>query len=492
MLWVALYCPTLPLDRIQRRLPDALALPVAVSEAKGNKRWIALANPAASATGIATGQPVATALALCPHVLLLERDAEDERQALNEAALACLRYTPSTRVCEHGLLLEISASVRLFGGRRALLNKILQSLRDLELNPSIGVAPSAHGAWLLAQSVKPLEAAIASRSQLAARLDGLPIGFLESTGDHLQTLIGIGCRHLGDIRRLPRAGLARRFGAALLDEIDRAYARSIEPCQWFEAPLRFEARLELIARVESAEALIFAARRLMTQLAGWLGARQAAVGQLTLTLHHERWRTSDRPLTQVVIRLAEPSRDPEHLLGLIRERLGQLTLDSPVEELSLSADDVTQADPANHELFPTVQSHSVSLNRLIEKLSARLGADAITRVHAKSDHRPEKCWGTRPATDSLAIAPETPLVARPAWLVKEPEALRLEGHRPFYGSPLVMLCGPERIESGWWDDGLIERDYFIAENDARQLLWVYRERRATDVAAQWFLHGFFA
>jgi protein ImuB len=55
-----------------------------------------------------------------------------------------------------------------------------------------------------------------------------------------------------------------------------------------------------------------------------------------------------------------------------------------------------------------------------------------------------------------------------------------------------MLCGPERIESGWWDDGLIERDYFIAENDARQLLWVYRERRATDVAAQWFLHGFFA
>lgn len=465
---------------------------MAVSEAKGNKRWIALANAAASATGITAGQPTATALALCPQVLLIERDAEDERQALHEAALACLRYTPSTRVCEHGLMLEVSASVRLFGGRRALLGRILASLRDLQLNPAIGIAPTAHGAWLLAHSVKPLEAAIASRSQLAARLDGLPIHLLESIGDHLQTLIGIGCRRMGDIRRLPRAGLTRRFGAALLNELDRAYAGHIEPCRWFEAPLRFDARLELIARVESAEALVFAARRLMTQLAGWLGARQAAIGQLTLTLHHERWRTSDRPLTQVVIGLREPSYDPEHLLGLIRERLGQLKLDAPVEELSLSADDVTQADPANQELFPTVQSHSVSLNRLIEKLTARLGAEAITRVHARSDHRPERCWATRPAIDTAPAPLDTPAAARPTWLMKEPEALRLEGHRPVYGSPLVMLCGPERIESGWWDDALIERDYFIAENDARQLLWVYRERRATDDHALWFLHGFFA
>jgi len=482
----------LPLDRIQRRLPDALVLPVAVIEAHGSKRWIALANAAASAAGIVPMQPVATALALCPEVLLLERDAADERQALNEAALACLRYTPLTTVREHGLLLEIQASLRLFGGRRALLGKILQSLRELALKPSLGVAPTAHGAWLLARSVEPLKAACASSNQLALRLDGLSINLLESTGEHLPTLSGIGCRFLKDLRRLPRFGITRRFGRALLDELDRAYGGQATPYTWFEAPLRFEARLELIARVENAEALGFAARRLMAQLSGWLGARQAAVAQLTLTLHHERWRTSERPLTHIQIGLANPSHDPEHLFALIRERLNQLRLDAPVEELSLSADDVTQADIANGELFPTAQSHSISLDRLIEKLSARLGTDAITRVYAKSEHRPERCWGMQSATQAAPASIAPPPAARPTFLMKEPKALRLCGHKPFWGSPLVMLCGPERIESGWWDDGLVERDYFIAENEARQLLWVYRERRANDVAEQWFLHGLFA
>ena len=62
-----------------------------------------------------------------------------------------------------------------------------------------------------------------------------------------------------------------------------------------------------------------------------------------------------------------------------------------------------------------------------------------------------------------AIPPESP---RPAWLMETPLELKLQRQQPVYGSPLKLIAGPERIEAGWWDDALIARDYFIAENDA--------------------------
>jgi protein ImuB len=60
---------------------------------------------------------------------------------------------------------------------------------------------------------------------------------------------------------------------------------------------------------------------------------------------------------------------------------------------------------------------------------------------------------------------------------------------------LSLLAGPERIESGWWDEGEASgegitgdqrRDYFVARNPQGEWLWVFRDE------AGWFLHGGFA
>jgi protein ImuB len=52
------------------------------------------------------------------------------------------------------------------------------------------------------------------------------------------------------------------------------------------------------------------------------------------------------------------------------------------------------------------------------------------------------------------------------------------------------LCGPERIESGWWDEALAERDYFIAQADDGALVWIYRARLPS-AGGGWFLQGRF-
>jgi protein ImuB len=71
--------------------------------------------------------------------------------------------------------------------------------------------------------------------------------------------------------------------------------------------------------------------------------------------------------------------------------------------------------------------------------------------------------------------------ARPLWLLPTPMAL--EARR---GS-LKLISGPERIESGWWDEHDVARDYYTAQNDEGQKLWVFRDHRTR----RWFLHGLF-
>ena len=92
-------------------------------------------------------------------------------------------------------------------------------------------------------------------------------------------------------------------------------------------------------------------------------------------------------------------------------------------------------------------------------------------------------WRTHQAAGSL------PAPLRPLWLIEPPLALSERNNRPFWESPLSLLAGPERIESGWWDSKLVLRDYFIAEDASHRLVWIFRER--LNASGAWYLHGRF-
>jgi protein ImuB len=77
---------------------------------------------------------------------------------------------------------------------------------------------------------------------------------------------------------------------------------------------------------------------------------------------------------------------------------------------------------------------------------------------------------------------------RPFWLLTNPVSLPVKQHRPFYGSPLRLIRGPERIEDGWWA-GLAVRDYYVAQAENGTRYWLYQERGSE---TGWFLHGLFA
>ena len=416
------------------------------------------------------------------------RAPEQEQQALQEVALWALHFTPQVTLHGSGLLLEVEASLRLFDGFDNLRNQLAGGIADLGLHAQLACAPTATAAWLLAQSGGDWQG-----KTLVEMLQPIPLDALDAARAHLDTLTGIGCRTLGQLRRMPRAGIARRFGNPLLREIDRAYGDEAEVHSWFSAPATFEARLELPAQVEHTEALLFAARRLLLQLTGWLNAHQSAVTSITLWLHHEPTRQRDHRSTPVTIQLASGSRDPNHLTLLLRERLAQVALIAPVIELALAADHIVQLAAPNHELFASAASEADSVVRLVERLQSRLGTDAVNQLSHYPDHRPEKSFHLQPIVQRHERRKGSTIsgsAARPSWLLPQPLPLITRQHKPYYQSPLTLLAGPERIESGWWDDSLALRDYFIAENELFVLLWIFRLRSGGG-GSGWFLHGYF-
>ncbi|MBI2223651.1 MAG: DNA polymerase Y family protein, partial [Betaproteobacteria bacterium] len=352
-------------------------------------------------------------------------------------------------------------------------------LQDMGYTAAIACASTATAAWLLARNGGSRVAI--ERSALEPVIAALPVAVLDCDAATRTTFAAIGAKRIGDLLRLPRDGLARRCGPRLLDILDRALGKLPEARRSFTPPEHFEVKLELAAEVTHSEALLFAAKRQLTQLAGFLAARRAGIQRFTLALLHEV-----QPPTVTEIGLVAPTRDVRHLIALTRERLAVLTLSAPVRALQLTAGDICALAAENYSLFRDGFNAQGEWQQFVERLRARLGQDAVYGIAARPDHRPEHAWyATQPGTRNVAIETRP----RPLWLLDQPQPLRTIASKPHYrNDALALIAGPERIESGWWDGTDAKRDYFIAQTPACATLWIYRERREP---CGWYLHGVF-
>ena len=513
--------------------------------------------PGAQQCGLKLGMRCATARSLAPECLLYPRDQRAEQNAYAQAAQVALAYSPSVYQHTHDtLLIDVTYSLRLFGGIRLIVHGLRQQLKRLTLQVQSGVAPTATGAWLLAQvarhstqhftqhSTQPSTAYLTpyssryacSQPKLERLLNPLPCAMLPSALPHLVWLKAIGCETLGGLRALPRSGLQRRVGTALLTELEQAYTQAVWRQVPYLAPEQFIEQLDLLDRLEHTTALASFAERLALSLCTWLAAKQYALRSATLELHHERGRHACPP-TALELAFGEPVWLMSQLMPLLHERLSRQKLAGPVVALTLRSKALASQHARSATLFPDPLHAPADYRRLLDLLSARLGAEQILQPAPLADHRPEIAnnWvpfdastlrptastatksavsttsksaasttiksaasaittqatsvtATRATRDTVSSTP-APLSERPFWLLAEPLLLNVRNDRPIYHGPLQLLRGPERIESGWWDHLRIARDYFVAQDQQAVRYWIYRERDTEQ--ARWFLHGVF-
>ncbi len=467
MLWLALHFHALSQEVFSRGA--AVPGPLAVVEKQGSRTWVIACNDAAAACGVRVGIVVPAAHALVDGLIVRRRDPSAERESLSGLAVWAGRFTPAVSIePPDSLLLEISTCLSLHRGLANLLKQARSGIGEMGYAAAMACAPSSHGAWLLAKA--GIEKAIRERARLEQILAALPVALLDQPPAVLEGLERVGAKTFGECLRLPRAGVARRFGQALIDELDRALGRLPEARAFFEPPPSFERSLELPAPVQDAEALQFAARRLLPELEGYLSLRQAGVQELELVCRHER-----REPTVLKLGFVKPTRDAGRMQLLLRETLGRTRLPSPVHTLVLRAPLVLPLSASTGDLFQT-RSSEADGDLLLERLRIRLGKDAVYGIETAADHRPERAW--RPCHEQAGVAAANR--HRPLWLLPQP--------LPCHDGRLKLTSGPERIESGWWDGGDVARDYYVAEDKNGAQLWVYCDR----ANGEWFVHGVFA
>lgn len=481
MLWLALHLPRLPLDIFRRSTEDTtpgtdanVQIPFAVSS-NGSRPVVLLPDATARGQGVRAGMSLSAAYALAPELRVRARDTALEAETLETLALWAEQFTPSLSLeFPDSLLLEIGGCLRLFDGLDALLDRVRQGLHDLGFDALLASAPTPSGALLLARS--GLELQVPDEETLRRRIGQLPVESLDASPRIVDALRRLGLRTLHECLQLPRDGLARRFGPELVDHLDRATGRMPDPRKPFVPPPDFTSRLVLPVPVPHVEQVLFGAKRLVTELAGFLLGRGAGVTRFTCSLEHE-----EMPATHVDIELSMPSRDPSHLGLLLREHLSRRQLPAPVEAIGLRCTETMQLAPRNFSFFTSRSDTTEERITLVERLRARLGRASVHGLVLVPEHRPELAFREAEPGTSSTYHPEK---ERPLWLLHVP--------RPVDPAGLQLLDGPERIESGWWDGNDIRRDYYTALDHKTSRLWVYRETDRRAESEHWFVHGVFA
>ncbi len=470
VLWLCLCFPSLALRLHRWRGP--------VQAVFDDQHRAYAVSAAARAAGIRPGMSVAAASVRCGALERRDRDVRQEAAALAGLGRQCLRLTPLVSLAPpDAILLEVRGSLKLFGGFSGIQRAWRDELKPWSQDCHWAAAPTPLASLLLARQQRAVK--VESQDRLHSALRELPIAGLGVDPGLIERLHKIGLRHLRDLWRLPRDGLARRFGFGLLNYLDRVQGRQADPRPIYRSPQQFSAEWELSLATTDCRAIVTAAKELFRQLVGFLRQQDAGVTRVRIDLFHDRV-----PATPLDIGTRHSTRDGAHLVHLLDQTLRHREVPAPVTRIRLCRVRVQPFAPHRPDLFGGCGTDGGGWRRVLDELEARLGWQAVRQVRCSMDHRPERAW-THQRLSAHGIGPRP----RPLWLLARPQRLILRQGRIWRRGYLSLRSGPERIESGWWDGGDCRRDYYVADNPLGQRLWIFRDLKRHGHA--WYLHGLF-
>ena len=467
---------------------------------------IAAANSAGLEAGARAGMMLADARALCPMLATAPSDPAGDLAFLESVALWAQRWGPwSAMDPPDGVIVDVTGAAHLFGGEAMLLADARALLARRGLAARLAIAPTAGAAWALAHYGPPKEQA-AAIFHPDDSLDELPVAALRLDPDIVLLLRRLGLKQIGDLTGIGRDALARRFRTARapaanpLVRLDQLLGRVPEPLLPVVAhdmplvqrrlmePIRHRALLDRVLG-DLAEDMA----RVLEGLG--LGARRLELGL---------WKVDGEVLLRR-LEMAAASRDAAHIAGLFSRKLDDLDAGFGIELVRLRSPWTEPMALLQSDLEASAEMHGTSLAACIDRLTVRLGAEAVRRPVPHASHIPERAqrWQA-PLEPEANSQGELAFHARPLKLLDRAEPIAV-----LYASPdglprrfrwrgqvheVARAEGPERLAPEWWRERSSTRlrDYYRIEDGEGRRYWIYRAGLAGDGRGgmpEWFLQG---
>jgi protein ImuB len=517
--------------------------------------------------------PLAEATALAPTAHFELHDPAADRAMLGQLANLCEQFSPIVGIAPpvsapHDTLgqpdvlcLEVTGLGPLFGSEESLAQQVVRAFRQWGFIVQAAIADTLGAAWAMARFGTQFPI-IVPPGQTAEALAPLPVAALRLQSE-VEILAELGIHWIGQLLQLPREALAARFDPQLLLRLDQATGAVSELIVPHRPPPEITAATELEYPIEDRQAVDIILGQLIERVSRALAERQQGAIQLECCLEHEAGEA-----TRVVVGLFRASAHAKHLLeltqmqldrvalagslkkgtgterqrterGTVARSLGASPLLGSIRAVKLSVLAAAPLQAWQPELFePSHREGWRHVAQLVDRLSNRLGREAVVRAVPQPDAQPEfafryeplagvlpgKSGGTQgvrhifrrersvaiPATTGRKMS-QTPerrrwkSLPRPLRLQREPIELREEKvSGTDFGLRLAIplsdgmksvpdtfssarVWGPERIQTGWWRGRYVQRDYYRIETATGIRFWLFR--RLSD--AKWFLHGVF-
>ena len=331
----------------------------------------------------------------------------------------------------------------------------------------------------------------------------LPVTALRLPLKIIETLHELGLRCIGQLRALPRETLPSRFGAELLQRLDQAFGDTPELLVPERPPEPTAVVWVTDEPLTDRESLKFVSGQLLEDLLGQLKPRREGVRQLLCQIKG----TAARPV-ELVVSLVSPSDVAKHLLELLSLQIERADLPEGISFVRLEATSVASLATRQRDLFgfeADTDTHR-EVSSLLDRLSNRLGVTAVVRARLVPDAQPELAVAHEPcvavsrglkATGAEQRENGPHFSTRPLRLFAPPQRIEATAAGP-EGAPMhfrwdrrdhrvIRSWGPDRIETGWWRDAPICRDYFRVATQTGQHFWLFR----CFEQAAWFIHGAF-
>ncbi len=485
--------------------------------------------------------PVVEATALCgarSSIQFIAHDPAADLAALGPLAERCGRFSPwvgwdtlggrgaadwqeskfaglTLLESPSALLLDIQGIVSHFGDEAAFASEVQREFCSAGYEVVLGLAETIGAAWALAFADEqnfPETSTNNVRLSPPLNWQQLPIELLRLLPETTELLHRLGVMYIDQLLRLPRQELPARFGSLLLRRIDQALGNVAE---WV-VPYRPVPKWEVERRLDYPLTRRDILEEILQQLLSQLGAllRQQDLGAMQL----ECRLAGEGKSLRLEVGLCRPSASPQRMWELLRLPWERTPLVGPIDRLELRVLRTGRLSSEQRELF--IDLHDTSEpHDLIERLTGRLGKEAVGRPLLRAEVLPERSFQVRSLTGgnvarTVSKDRKKPKPAATLFASEDPQppAGWLPWQRPLTllppraiqvrcepgGAPLLLgwsageeevvrSWGPERLETGWWRGRTVRRDYYRVETAAGRRYWLFRNL----VTGEWYWQGSF-
>ena len=451
----------------------------------------------ATSLGLSVGQPLANARAMLPALEVSQIDETADAQLLNRIADWCDHFTPFVVLDgPRHLLLDVTGTSHLFGGEKAMLDRIRNGLQAQGFALRGALAGTAVAARALARY---RDGAVIACGEEEQTMKPLPVEALNLDAVTTHALRRAGLKTVGQVAVRKRSELVVRLGSTTLAVLDEALGGAAKPITPRRPPPDYWQEQNFAEPITNGDVI----RASLASLVIGLGKIMERHGQGARRLEAAFFR-ADGAVRHISIETGAPTRDPAIIERLFREKLGMIS--DPLDPgfgfdvIRLCAIQVEHIDSEISD-FNSRANEKVEIDFLIDRLAARFGSHRILAFQPNDTHIPEETWMTVPAQHMRSSKlPWTKIrkikdaPRRPLRLFSRAEPVDFSTTQHFVwrkARRAVLQCeGPERIAMEWWrhEEAMLTRDYFRAEDKESRRFWLYRN----EASGQWFLHGLFA